>query len=262
MRTSAPGLPDAVAGLTAEPLWWRFDGGDVTASTNDDCRALAAGGVAEGAVVVALEQTAGRGRLGRTWHSPRGGVYLSVLLRPAVAAADAGPLPLVAGLGVAYGLETLGASVELKWPNDVLASRGKVAGILLESAVAGGSLEWVVAGCGIDVARPESGTAPGAAYLDEILGRPTSPDRVAASVLDGIARAYSDFTARGFAPMLGEYERRSALAGRAVTVADAAGAEVASGTVAGVDASGSLVVETAAGVVSVLAGDVTLRIPD
>lgn len=280
MRTSAPGLPEAVAALTEARLWSRFEGGETTGSTNDDCRVLAAEGVPEGAVVLALEQTRGRGRLGRTWESPRGGIYLSMLLRPAIAPADAGPLPLVVGLGVAWGLESLGAAVALKWPNDVVAAGGeagargaretgaptatggKLAGLLLESGVEGGALAWVVAGCGLDVRRPDGGGAAGAAYLDELLAAPVSPERAAAALLNGIAEAYSRFMAHGFVPMLEEYARRSALAGRAVRVSDASGEFIAEGTVAGVDASGRLVLDTGGGDVAISAGDVTLRMPE
>jgi BirA family biotin operon repressor/biotin-[acetyl-CoA-carboxylase] ligase len=261
-RASAPGLPASVARLEPAALWVRFEGGETTGSTNDDCRALAAAGAPEGTVVLASEQTAGRGRLGRVWASPRGGVYMSVLLRPRIPAAEAGPLPLVIGLGVALGLESLGVRVAMKWPNDILDGdgRGKLAGVLLESGVVGDTLGWVVAGCGIDVAPPRTGgPEPGAVYVDELRDQPTRPDRVAAAVLDGIADAYGRFTRGGFAPMLSAYEGRSALAGREVSVRDASGTLMARGVVGGVDTSGRLLVDGDDGRIAVASGDVTLR---
>lgn len=267
MRRSAPGFPDAVAALSASPFWVRLEGGDLTGSTNEDCRGLAEAGAPEGTAVVALQQAAGRGRLGRAWESPLGGVYLSALLRPSLAPADAGPLPLVVGLGVVRGLGSIGVRIGLKWPNDVVAlgddgrAAGKLGGILLESTVEGDRLGWVVAGVGVNVARPACEAVPGAAYLEEASGRRPEPAGVAAAVLDGIASAYLDFTSAGFEPMLSEYEGRSVLSGAEVSVSSAAGERIAEGTVLGVDPSGRLVVGTQTGDVAVSAGDVTLRRP-
>lgn len=263
------GVPDAplpyeVAPLLTSRLWGPLTGGGVTGSTNDDARALARAGAPEGAVVLASAQTAGRGRLGRAWQSPVGGVYLSALLRPLLAPAEAGPLPLVIGLGVSLGLERLGARVALKWPNDVLARdatgavAGKVAGTLLESLTEGERLSWVVAGVGVDVSRPAA-PAPGAAYLDAVLGRRAGAASVAAAVLDGIAEAYAGLVALGFGGLRRAYEERSVLTGLEVEVADARGDRVAAGVVAGVDESGRLVVDGVDGPRAVAAGDVTLR---
>jgi BirA family biotin operon repressor/biotin-[acetyl-CoA-carboxylase] ligase len=260
-RTSAPGFPSEIAALVASEMWVRFEGGPSTGSTNDDCRELAETGAPQGSVVAALEQTRGRGRMGREWVSPRGGVYVSVLLRPATAPAEAGPLPLVVGLGVALGLESLGARIGLKWPNDVEADGGKVAGVLLESAVEGDRLRWVVAGIGVNVAPPAEpgGFWRGAAYLDEVLGRATPAAAVAAAVLDGVAAAHGRFEADGFGALLPDYEARSVLSGRAVAVGDVAGRRVASGTVVRVDESGDLVLDDSGTLVTARSGDVTLR---
>lgn len=263
--TAAPDapLPYEVAPLLTSRRWGPLSGGAATGSTNDDARALARAGAPEGAVVLASSQRGGRGRLGRAWESPAGGVYLSVLLRPAVAPADAGALSLVVGLGVAVGLEGLGARVGLKWPNDVFAvgtdgsPEGKVAGVLLESTTEGERLDWVVAGIGIDVRRPEA-PAPGAAYLEDGPGR-VPLAHVAAAVLDGLARVYEDFLEDGFASLAAEYAKRDVLAGREVRVADVAGRPIAEGRVAGVDESGRLVVDGPSGRAIVSAGDVTLR---
>ncbi|MDZ4177879.1 MAG: biotin--[acetyl-CoA-carboxylase] ligase [Coriobacteriia bacterium] len=265
-------LPDEVAGLVREPLWRRFEGGIETDSTNDDAKVLARAGAEAGTVVLAARQRAGRGRLGRTWESPHGGLYLSAILRPDVGIADISPLSLVAGIGVARALERLGADTGLKWPNDVWsAAGGKIAGILLEVSAEADRVEWVVAGIGINISAPD-GRADGAAYLDEIapvetddpMGPPGAPPRlarVAAIVLDGVAGVVSEWESGGFASLLGEYERRSVLTGRDVTVRDAGGQVRASGTVRGTDASGRLLVATASGEVAVPAGDVTLREP-
>jgi BirA family biotin operon repressor/biotin-[acetyl-CoA-carboxylase] ligase len=248
-------VPPEVERLVTDPFWNRFDGRVVTDSTNDDCKRLARDGVPEGAVVVAAEQTAGRGRLGRQWISPRGGAYFSALLRPPVAPADAPPLALVCSLGIAAALEAAGAPVMLKWPNDVYLGWRKLGGVLLEMAAEADRVQWVVAGCGINVRRtPE--LAPEAAALDEVA--PMRPAEVAAIALDGIAQAYREFVRAGFAGLVEQYERRHLLPGREVTVRDLAGRIVAHGEAMGVDGMGRLLVRTAEGPVPVVAGEVTL----
>ncbi|MBC7266750.1 MAG: biotin--[acetyl-CoA-carboxylase] ligase [Coriobacteriia bacterium] len=248
-------VPTEVERLVTDPFWNRFEGAAVTQSTNDDCKRLARAGMPEGAVVVAAEQTAGRGRLGRQWVSPSGGAYFSALLRPPIFPADAPPLALVCSLGIAVGLEAAGVPVMLKWPNDVYLGWRKVGGVLLEMAAEADRIQWVVAGCGINVRR-SPGLAPEAASLDEVTRM--RPAEVAAVALDGVAQAYREFLRAGFAGLLDEYERRHLLPGREVTVRDSAGAGLAHGEAMGVDGMGRLLVRTATGPVSVVAGEVTL----
>lgn len=138
---------------------------DRTGSTNADLLAAAADGAADRTVLVAGEQTAGRGRRDRTWVSPPGsGVYLSVLVRPsAVPPERLGSLSLVAGLALMHmATETAGIEAVLKWPNDLLvgAQRAKAAGILSE-AVQDGAGPGAVVGVGINVTAPPEGAEPG-----------------------------------------------------------------------------------------------------
>lgn len=251
-------LPLEVRPLLATDFFARLEGGRVTGSTNDDARTLALDGAPEGTVVLAAEQTTGRGRLGREWTSPPGGIYASVVLRPAVETPEAIVLPLVVGLGVAHGLDALGVHTKLKWPNDLLCTDGrKVAGVLLEGLSEGWLINWIVAGVGVNVRSAPD--ADRSASVDELFGRRVPLAEVAAAVLDGIAGTYRRWQAAGFAPFAAEYERRSYLAGRPVRVSDAAGRLVAQGDVAGIDALGRLLVATGSGTVPVVAGDVTLR---
>jgi len=124
-----------------------------TTSSMDAAHALGAAGAPAGTVIVADEQTAGRGREGRTWHSPLGGAWLAVLLRPTQAAA--GVLSIRAGLVVADAVDdALGsARSQLKWPNDVLVDDRKVAGVLCEGRWQGDVLQWLVLGVGVNVAN-------------------------------------------------------------------------------------------------------------
>ncbi|MCX8007965.1 MAG: biotin--[acetyl-CoA-carboxylase] ligase [Coriobacteriia bacterium] len=248
-------LPVEVERRLSDPFWSRVEGAAVTGSTNDDCRRLASSGAPEGTVVVAGEQTAGRGRMGRQWLSPRGGAYFSVLLRPSISPTDAPPLALVCSLGIASALHAAGAPVMLKWPNDVYLGMRKVAGVLLEMSAEPDRVEWIVAGCGINVRR-SSGLALDVATLDEVL--PASPAEVAALALDGIAGVYREFVRAGFAGLAERYGRFHLLTGREVTVRDATGAVVARGEATGVDGAGRLLVRTDSGVIPVTAGEVTL----
>lgn len=245
-------LPEEVAPLLAAPLWVGCDGGPVVGSTNEEAKRLARAGAPEGTVVVASTQERGRGRLGREWASPTGGAYVSFVLRPPLAPAEASALSLVVALGAGRALEALGVPIALKWPNDLQAGGRKLGGILLEMAAESDCVDWVVAGCGINVVRP---AFEGAAWVREWVPN-ASPGAIAAAVLDGIAEAYGIVRESGFAAVLPEYERRLSLVGASVAVRDAAGHIVATGTVHGVAADGGLLMDDGT---IVHAGEVTLR---
>ena len=212
-------------------------------------------------MVLASAQTAGRGRLGREWVSPIGGAYLSAVLRPDVAPSDVAVLSLVVGLGIVRGLARLGIDARIKWPNDVLLARSKVAGVLLEMAAEADAVEWVVAGAGLNVSRPaETPVAENAAYLSDMVdGVRIAP--AVASVLDGIADTYAVWRDSGFAALRTEFDAASSLSGEVVTVSDRDGTERTCGTVCGIDDDGRLLVAGNDGVTAVSAGEVTLRPP-
>lgn len=251
-------LPAEVAPLLSSERWMRLEGGAETSSTNDDCKALARAGAPEGTVVLASRQTAGRGRLGRHWASPEGGVYVSCLLRPAAPVAEVPPLALVVALGVARGLRVLGADAHVKWPNDVVTPSGKLAGVLLETAAESDRVEWVVAGFGVNV-RPGLEVVPGAAYLEELAGRGMLLAEVAAACLDGVAQTYDSFVVEGFRAMRAPYSELMASGGGAATVKDATGRVLGAGAILGVDDDGRLLLETATGTQAFSSGEVTLK---
>jgi len=128
---------------------------DEVDSTNEEARRRAAAGAPEGTLVWAARQSAGRGRRGRNWESPPGNLYLSLLLRPACAPAAAAQLGFVAGLALVEAIDPLlpemARPAQVKWPNDVLVRRAKLAGILLEAAGAGGRLDFLILGLGVNV---------------------------------------------------------------------------------------------------------------
>ncbi|MBN3931037.1 biotin--[acetyl-CoA-carboxylase] ligase [Streptomyces verrucosisporus] len=174
-----------------ESLWTSLEVVESTGSTNTDLAARAARGeVREGEVLVAERQTAGRGRLERTWTAPaRSGLFLSVLLSPGVPAERWSWLPLLAGVATASALSrTAGADVVLKWPNDVLVRSGgeerKIGGILSERVERPGGHAAVVLGIGLNVTlRQEELPVPGAGSLALAGARVTDRDTLLRAVL-------------------------------------------------------------------------------
>lgn len=127
----------------------------IVSSTMDELHAMAQDGAVAGTAVVAEEQVGGRGSRGRIWRSPRGGLWLSVLLRPA-SASGLDLLSLRSGLAVSRVLSSMspGEAIRLKWPNDLMLGNAKVGGILCEARWQGESLGWVVVGLGLNVSNP------------------------------------------------------------------------------------------------------------
>jgi BirA family biotin operon repressor/biotin-[acetyl-CoA-carboxylase] ligase len=212
-----------------------------TTSTNDRARELAAQGAPHGTLVTAAAQSAGRGRQGRTWSAPPGhALLMSLVLR------EAHPLlPLAAAVGVA---EAIGDDARIKWPNDVLLSDRKVAGILAEGRPQEG---WAVLGIGVNVAVRVEDLPPELHATAATLGRePSDVEPFLGSVLAALTRSLS------LPPreLLDAWRGRDALLGRQVSWS------AGSGTAAGIDGEGRLVVELAAGGRTALdAGEVHLQ---
>jgi BirA family biotin operon repressor/biotin-[acetyl-CoA-carboxylase] ligase len=229
-----------------------------TGSTNDDLAEAARRGAPEGTVLVAEAQTAGRGRLDRTWTSPpRAGLLFSVLLRPAVPAHRRTWIPLLAGLAVQQAVARLGAvETRLKWPNDLLlgddptAELGKAGGILAQTA--GGA---VVVGIGLNVSTRRAELPAGAVSLATEGAECTDRDPLLRAVLRSLGDRYADWS-RDPDTLRPAYEEVCDTVGRAVRVQLPDGSALA-GTATGIDPSGRLVVRTDDGDVPVSAGDVT-----
>jgi len=124
-------------------------------STNDVAKDFASSGAREGLCVIAKEQTAGRGRQGRTWSSPAGdGLYMSVVLRPAIKPSDAGMITLASAIAVAETLRLdYETDAEIKWPNDLMVRGRKISGILIESAIQDDELDYIVLGVGVNTGQ-------------------------------------------------------------------------------------------------------------
>lgn len=206
----------------AFPPGWRLICYDAIGSTNDAAKRLAAQGAAEGTVVWAREQNAGRGRRGRAWVSPRGNLYTSMILYPECPASRAAQLGFVAALALGDGLAPLlppAAVLAYKWPNDVLLNGGKIAGILLESETGeGGSVAFVVVGVGVNlVSSPREAAFPATSLAEHGIGQ-VSPE----IVLEGFAHHFRSWLQRwreqGFAPVRAAWLRRATSLGAPIRV--------------------------------------------
>ncbi|MGH6718795.1 MAG: biotin--[acetyl-CoA-carboxylase] ligase [Alphaproteobacteria bacterium] len=216
-------------------------------STNDEARRLAGSGAADGTVVIAEAQTAGRGRRGQPWSSPPGNLYLSIVLRPAVAPARAGQLGFVVSLAVAEAAAAVlpgGRDVRVKWPNDVLIDGRKVAGILLESEVAGATLSWVVAGIGVNVAtHPTDGARPATSLA--ACGASVALGAFEDRVVERLGAWRRRWAAEGFAPVRAAWLARAVGLGGPIRVN--LERESFDARFAAIDDSGALVAELAGG---------------
>ncbi|MFT4040282.1 MAG: biotin--[acetyl-CoA-carboxylase] ligase, partial [Thermomicrobiales bacterium] len=222
-----------------QPPRWVVQHYQTLDSTMDRAGHFARSGAAEGIVVVSEEQTAGRGRAGRTWHSPPGAaLYATLLLRPPVPPERLTTLPLLAGVAVAEAIEELtGAPAQLKWPNDVWlgndSGRQKVAGILLTSAISGAGVSHVLCGIGVNLTTPPEALPPGGTSILAATGVATTPEAMLRALLPAFARQYARFLQYGGQPPLDTWRARAALLGEPVTI-DEAGATRA-GRFAGID---------------------------
>ncbi|MCA8925756.1 MAG: biotin--[acetyl-CoA-carboxylase] ligase [Planctomycetes bacterium] len=183
-------------------------------STNDRLAALAEAGAAAGQLVVAEAQSAGRGRAGRAFSSPPGGLYVSLLLRLEPEVLARYPLSLVAGLSLCEALEALGVPAQLKWPNDVWIEGRKVAGILVEVAYQGPRPRAVI-GLGVNVETDPAALPPEAISLAETASAPRRP-AVLERLLTALRLRLDQLEANDLAPLRAGLAGKSALLGARV----------------------------------------------
>lgn len=235
-------------------------------STNEELKRRAARGAPALTAVLAREQTGGRGRHGRSWASPPGNVYLSILLRPEPGWPFLPSLSLVAGLAVVEAVAGLNAAlsprIALKWPNDVLLDGAKLSGVLLESELpADGSAPWLIAGIGVNVAwHPDAGTRYPVTSLAAAGVVAATVEEVAAAVLGRFGEHLPAWRAHGLAPLTTAMEAR--LAGRGGPVRLEQGPETLEGTLVGIAPDGALRLRLSDGAERrVTAGEVSLTLP-
>jgi len=261
-------IPDRLGELEVRPLLNTHDVGQAlhwyeeVGSTNDVAKELADEGALHGEVVIAERQSAGRGRRGRSWSSPpRKNLYLSVVLRPDLPPARAPEVTLLAAVAVCQAVRRAGvASAAIKWPNDVLASGRKLAGVLTEMAAEVERVQWLVVGIGVNV------NAAADDFPDELRelatsllierGDPVPRALFAAALLTALEEWLDRHAAEGFAPVRAAWREMSDTLGREVRVRVGSADQV--GLAEDVDETGALLVRTASGLERVVAGDVEM----
>lgn len=218
-------------------------------STNAVLRRLAETGAADGTVVLAETQTVGRGRLGKLWFSPPGlNLYASVLLRPSIPPSAVPVFAMIASLAVSEAVWSEGLPAGIKWPNDVLVERRKVAGSLVSFTSGGDLVDYVILGVGVNLNVERAmlvaglgAAAAGAGSLCEFAGRSIDRNAFAASVLNALEAWDDTYRAHGPEPVLLAWRKRDALAGQPVVVRES-GREYRA-IALGVNGDGRLVVE-------------------
>jgi BirA family transcriptional regulator, biotin operon repressor / biotin---[acetyl-CoA-carboxylase] ligase len=228
-------------------------------STHDEARRLAEGGGQEGLMVVAEAQTSGRGRAGRKWITPAGGaIAFSLILRPDLPASRASRLTMLAGVAACEAIEQVtGVRAELKWPNDVLVSGKKVAGILAESAVMGDQLEYAVLGLGLNVSftPPAAEVDFPATSLQAEAGREIDRLKLLRTLLACLEARYPSLSDEG---LYQDWRARLTLMGEPMSAHTESGDH--QGRAESVDADGALIFRLESGeALRLLAGDVRLR---
>lgn len=232
-------------------------------SSNAELMRRAHAGQADPVLLIAEQQSAGRGRLGRAWHSPAAaGAGLTFSLGLLLAPQDWAGLSLAVGLSLVQGLDNLGAvdgvsasppRAQLKWPNDLWVQDRKLGGILIETAPIGAQ-RYVVVGVGLNLVPPEAqDLRTPAAALCEWLPQVQAP-QVLAAVLPPLVRSLLQFAQHGFAPLRAAFAARDALYGRAVQCSDGR-----TGWAHGVDDHGAFLLRTAEGIQALHSTEISVR---
>jgi biotin-[acetyl-CoA-carboxylase] ligase BirA-like protein len=232
-------------------------------STSDWAKELARMGAEEGTVAIAEVQTAGRGRLGREWFSPAGGLYFSIVLRPRLCPSETIGVVFMAGLAVAEVLHVeYGLNVETKWPNDVMINGRKICGILSEMDTRGGEVSFVIVGIGLNVNStskvfPESMRKAATSLKDEI-GHRVDLAELFRTLVDKLESRYADYLEGGLPPLLREWKRYATFLDREVEVVNQN--EKWHGKALDIDHDGTLILKLDNGEIKhIIVGDLSLR---
>ena len=234
-----------------------------TDNTNNQAKALAYEGAPEGALVIAEEQSQGRGRRGRTWFSPHSqGIYATVILRPLIPLSETPKLTLLAAVAAAEALETqTGLPIRIKWPNDILANGRKLAGILTEIGTEMDAVDFAVIGMGLNVNVPQASFPsdlryPATSILIET-GRPFPRIRLLQSWLEALEKYYSLLLQGDFDNILSRWKFLTDIVGSRVAVEMPGHRYI--GEVQDVDGNGVLILKESDGALQrIFSGDVTL----
>jgi BirA family biotin operon repressor/biotin-[acetyl-CoA-carboxylase] ligase len=229
-------------------------------STNDVAKELATKGAKEGTMILAETQTQGKGRLGRRWLSPRGGIWFSVILRPTIPAKNSYQLTFMAAVAVAKTIRKMfKVDAEVKWPNDILVNERKVCGILTETCTIGDAVDFAVIGVGVnanvDLTSFPKDLRGSVTSLEAEVGGEVERERFLRALLRELENYYRMLSKKKFGLVLEEWKSLTTLFGAYVEVTSFE--EKIRGLAVGVDRNGALEVLLKNGTVrKILSGDV------
>ncbi|MGL6297641.1 MAG: biotin--[acetyl-CoA-carboxylase] ligase [Methanobacteriaceae archaeon] len=215
-------------------------------STNNLAKRLAENDAVEGTIVISDTQNRGKGRRGKKWESPTGGIWLSVILRPKISPTKAPLITLATGVAVAKTLGNIGVDAKIKWPNDVLVDNKKISGILTEANAKFNTLDYVVVGIGIDTnLNPET-------FPEELRANTTTLKReldkeiddleIIPKLLKEIEDVYDLFKGEEYEEILGQWRKLTQTIGKNVQIRQPLG-KVLEGYAIGIDKEGVLIIE-------------------
>jgi len=231
---------------------------DAVPSTNDLAFNLAIEGSAEGTVVVAETQTKGKGRLGRSWSSPKHkGIYLSLILRPKISPAQSPVITLMVSSSICKAIqEVCGIEARIKWPNDILLQNKKLGGILTEINAEADRVHFLIIGIGLNVNNDKNSLLPGAVSLKEAQGCHFSRLNLAQEVLRKIEEDYFVFQKQGSLAIIESWREYNSTLGKRVRVSSDSGQ--LEGIAVDIENDGGLLIRDDLGLTrKVMAGDVT-----
>ncbi|NQT22777.1 MAG: biotin--[acetyl-CoA-carboxylase] ligase [Candidatus Omnitrophica bacterium] len=227
-------------------------------STNAVAYDLAEKGAKEGVVVIAEEQKKGKGRIGRTWVSPPGGIYLSCIIRPRLTPNEIEEFTLVAALCISNSIrDVTGLQSQIKWPNDILVNGKKVCGILTEMKAEIDRIDFMILGIGINVNTNDKNLPPNATSLKKELKKTVSRIDLVRKLLFNLEKEYTIFRKEGFSNIRDKIKTLSATLGRRIKVTTAD--KIYEGEAIDIDEQGALILRLDTGIMKrILSGDVAL----
>ena len=234
---------------------------DDLASTNRTARSLALQGAEEGTVVIAQTQSMGRGRFDRVWQSPKGGLYLSLLLRPKTPIEKTSLLTFVAALAITHTIRSFNVPARIKWPNDVLVNGKKIAGILLESETSVTQVSYVIVGIGVNLntnlAHLSADVRKNATSLHKEHGSVIDNEEFLNTLFLQFDRFYQLFSTGTFDQIIEAWKHQSDTLGKHIRVQISN--DIIQGTAVDVDQFGFLLLKTQEGTtIRVTNGDCTI----
>ena len=246
--------------LTTTALGSVIELDDVLSSTNDRAKELARLGAVHGQVVLANCQSSGRGRLQRQWESPRGGLWMSVVLRPNLSLADASKITLAASVAIADALrELFQIRIGIKWPNDLIYQGKKLVGILGEVVGEWNAVQTLIVGLGVNAnfPREQLSNSLSAITLQEILGYEIDLNSLTAGILKHLEIELQLLENKGFEELRSKWSERAVGIGEEIIILR--GEQVLQGVFRGISIDGALILETGDGEESFSAGEIQLR---